>query len=92
MTNDQTENDTSVSFEDVMLTTEQAAQYLFISAETLSYWRSVDYGPPRHIFDNGDVRYRRGDILEYIAYCGMRVGTPASLAKHDLWLTRRRSK
>jgi hypothetical protein len=77
MSNNQAELDVPVSFDDLLLTTKEAADYLNTPANTLSYWRKVNYGPPYFRMKGGHIRYRRGDILEYIVRDSSR-GCPGS--------------
>jgi hypothetical protein len=55
-----------------LLTGQQAAEYLAVSVDTLSYWRTVGRGPAFVKFTRarqGVVRYRREDLDRFIDEC-----------------------
>lgn len=53
---------------DGFISTREAADMLGTTVASLSYGRSTGkYGPPYHLWGNRTVRYRRRDILEYMA-------------------------
>jgi hypothetical protein len=49
-----------------LLDTETAAAFLSLSRRTLEAWRYVGKGPRWIRFSRGAVRYRRGDLIEFI--------------------------
>lgn len=65
--------DARVSEVDTLLTTKQAAELLGQAGGTLRRWRSERTGPPYVQLSARNVRYRKGDVLRYIAE---RVRTP----------------
>lgn len=50
-----------------ILTTEQAAEYMQVSAATLTTWRCRGGGPPFLNVGSRTVRYRRTDLDEWMS-------------------------
>jgi hypothetical protein len=53
---------------DSLLTEEQAAKHLHVQQGTLRKWRTLGRGPVFLKF-TGKVRYKREDLVAYIASC-----------------------
>jgi hypothetical protein len=55
-----------------LLTGHQAAEYLAVSVDSLSYWRTIGRGPAYVKFTRarqGIVRYRREDLERFVSSC-----------------------
>ena len=51
------------------LTTAQAASFLNVKISTLNQWRWLQTGPKYARFGRRSIRYRRDDLVEYVAAC-----------------------
>lgn len=53
--------------DDLLLTEQDAADYLGMSPGTLREWRSLGKGPPYLKLPTGTVRYRQEDLVEWVS-------------------------
>ncbi len=56
-----------VAPDDDLLTTKQAADWLDLELNTLAIWRMKCIGPPWIEISRGCIRYRRGDVRQWLA-------------------------
>lgn len=52
----------------ILLTRDEAAEFLNIPANTLKYWQKVGLGPA-WVKMEGTIRYNRADLEEYVRAC-----------------------
>lgn len=62
----------------VLLTTTEAAACLNVSPKTMAYWRTTGDGPTFARLGVRSVRYRREDLLAYVAARRQQNGASAS--------------
>jgi hypothetical protein len=65
MSDNHAESNAPVSFDDVLLTTKEAAAYLTVSPSTLAYWRAVGNGPRYARLGVRTIRSRPSDVVAY---------------------------
>jgi len=52
--------------DDKLLTTEEAAEYLNVTAGRLKWWRHEQAGPPYVVYRGRSVRYRQSDLDDWV--------------------------